>query len=107
MSPDELKRGTEQAPWCGAFVGGAGSEDAGFIERPSGELEGEREAVAAETAAHGEGGLAGNVERHAERGLAEEVEDRLGFLEGLRRTPLIGRHHEIVAAHGGAGIDLQ
>src|SRR5512139_30879 len=80
-SPEESKRGAAQPPRRGALVGGAGGEDAGFVERPAGELEGERKAVAAEAAAHGERGLAGDVERHAERGFAEEVEDRLRLLE--------------------------
>src|SRR5882762_10302041 len=107
MSPDELKRGTTQAPRRGAFVGGAGGEHTGFVERLSGELEGERKAVAAEAAAHGERGLAGDVERHAERGLAQEVEDLLRLLEDLRRTPLIGRHDQVVTAHGCARVYLQ
>src|ERR1700681_2380937 len=107
MSPGELKRGTTQAPRRGAFVGGAGGEHTGFVERPSGELERERKAVAAEAAAHGKRGLAGDVERHAEGGLAQEVEDRLRLLKSLWRAPLIGRHHQVVATHGGACVDLQ
>src|SRR5216684_4569787 len=107
MSPDELKRRTTQAPRRGAFVGGAGGEHTGFVERPSGELEGERKAVAAEAAAYGKRGLASDVERHAEGGLAQEVEDLLRLLKNLRRAPLIGRHHQVVAAHGGACVDLQ
>src|SRR5262249_27622096 len=100
------ERGTTQPPRRGALVGGSCGEYAGLVERSAGDLESERQAVAAEAAAHGERGLASDVERHGERRLVEEVEDRLRLLEDLGRPPLIGRHDEVIAAHGGARVEL-
>src|SRR6476619_5470809 len=96
-----------RAPAGGAFVGGSRGEDARLVERASGELEGQRIALAAEAAAHRRGRLAGDVERHCERRLAEEVEDRLRLLEGLRRAPMVGAHHQVVAARGGPGVERE
>src|SRR5687768_1110012 len=67
--------GSVRAPARGAFVSGPRGEHARLVEGAAGELEGQRIALAAEAAAHRRGRLAGDVERHGERGLAEEVED--------------------------------
>src|SRR5262249_49801314 len=99
--------GAVPAPGRGALVGGAGGKDAGVVARAARGLEGERKAVAAEAATDGERGLAGDVERHGERSLAEEMEDRLRLLEDLRRAPVVGGHDQVVAAHGGARVQLQ
>src|SRR5437879_2624920 len=93
-----------RSPGRGAFVGGTGGKNTGLVEGPSCQLEGERIALATEAAADRRRRLAGDVERHGERRLAEEVEDRLRLLEGLRCTPVVGRHDEVVAAHRRARV---
>src|SRR6476661_10336646 len=102
-----LQRRPPLPPRRGAFVGGARREYARLVERAAGELEAEREAVAAEAATDRRRRLAGDVERHGERGLAEEVEDRLRLLELFRRAPVVGCHDEVVTAHRRSGVERE